>query len=306
MQMQAPEKINLQPTPPTCDTEAVAAHYSASPSNGKEGDETWQNIFSTFLKNFKNPKALSTLARSLSAIRQQNGCLTTSPNAIQKNPQKQKNKPKSSSNEQPRTKPKVQKSYKIKEPPPRSIYEKRQRIIINPSEIKRIHTPDWTTIAPTDQYESFSSDFNFDIAKEHHRLEVCEYRIINGIDKKYGHPAYCIDAADESEDLNFLPFEIEKSQNYECKIFPQKIPTFWPARAWDKEENKFSQDESDQLLSLIMTSKSIETEPRRVARSRTPSSKPKSRKISGKSRNSIVKLPMSSFDTDSSSDETDF
>ncbi|KAH0787877.1 hypothetical protein GPJ56_008226 [Histomonas meleagridis] len=305
--MQASEKINLQPTPPTCDTDAVAAHYSSSVS-GKEGDEAWQNILSTFLKNFKNPKALSTLARSISAIGQQNNASPTSSNTQKKSKQnKQRTKQKKSNNEQQRAKTKVQKPLKIKEPPKKSIYEKRQRIIINPSEIRRIQTPDWTVYEHDDHPEipSPRSDFHFDIVKEHHRLEVCEYRIINGIDKKYGHPAYCIDAADESEDLNLLPFEIEKYQNYECKVYPQKVPTFWPPRVWDKEDNKFSQDESDQLLSLIVSSKSLETEVRRVVRSRTPSVKPKSRK-SERSRNSIVKLPMTTFDTDSSSDETDF
>ena len=147
---------------------------------------------------------------------------------------------------------------KMKEPPAKSFYEKRQHIIVDPSQIKRIHTPDWVLHDSNSQNPSTSPKqiennpiTDFDQVASHFRLEVYESRIINGIEKRFQHPANAINASDLDGELELTPTEEKKLQNYEKVDIKQPIPYFWPQRVWDSQEPQMTQTLNNILFSDV-------------------------------------------------------
>ncbi|KAK8900314.1 hypothetical protein M9Y10_002637 [Tritrichomonas musculus] len=137
------------------------------------------------------------------------------------------------------------------EPPAKSCYEKRQHIIINPAEIRRIQTPDW--VEKNEKKEEPVKDpiVGFDVEAAHLRLEVYESRIIGGTEERFLHPAMAIRASDLDNELVLSPQEELKSKNYINIEVKQPTPLFWPNRAWDKPETMMSQALNDILYEDI-------------------------------------------------------
>lgn len=137
---------------------------------------------------------------------------------------------------------------KIKEPQPKSCYEKRQHIIINPAEIRRIQTPDWIEVGEEEKTPDNKPVVDFDIEASHLRLEVYESRIIGGTEERFLHPAMAIRASDLDKELVLSPQEELKKTNYKCIEVKQPTPLFWPKRAWDTPEIMMSQSMNDVLF----------------------------------------------------------
>lgn len=133
------------------------------------------------------------------------------------------------------------------EPPAKSCYEKRQHIIINPAEIRRIQTPDWVEVSEKEKTIVENPIVNFDVESSHLRLEVYESRIIGGTEERFLHPAMAIKASDLDKELVLSPQEELKSKNYKFIEIKQPTPLFWPKRAWDKPETMMTQSLNDIL-----------------------------------------------------------
>jgi hypothetical protein len=114
--------------------------------------------------------------------------------------------------------------------------------------IRDISTPDWAATATSPPVAGIGGDF--DVCEAHGQLEVCEHRIINGLDKEHRHPALCVEAA--ALDIEFTALEEEKADRYAVCEVSEKVPTFWPPRVWDSPEKKLSDEESKRLEQLLV------------------------------------------------------
>lgn len=294
-----------------------------------KNENALQNIIATFLK--QNPSLSTNFAIAIQSVFNQKNHSnyrikqTNLNNRLQNKPTKSNKviKKKKKDNDtygkidlKLSQKQKIIKPVKIKEPKSKSLYEKRQTIIINSSEVKRVLTPICNNAISDGSNETIIElPKNYDLIEQHKRLEVFENRIINGLISKYGHPAYSIKAAEEEENLNLNETEMEKADRYECMETPQKIPNFWPERVWDKPNDIFNKEESDKMKKLIVSSREVLELSRRIQRAKSTSSITKSSVYRSNStqkikqnikKNYIVQLSMIDFETDPSSEETDF
>jgi hypothetical protein len=94
-----------------------------------------------------------------------------------------------------------------------------------------------------------SGERDFDICAIHAHLEICEIRIVNGTDKRHRHPALCIEAANGHTRLKKA--EAEVCERYAVGAVAEKVPTFWPPRAWDSEKGRLTEGESRRLEQKI-------------------------------------------------------
>ena len=234
----------------------------ASEAQPKQNEKTWLLLSAFFEQLHKNPTALASFAMMMK--KQLNKPASTQPLKPKEQPAKlQQKKPRKKNNVINNSNEKKKKSLishsrswdksiiKTKEPPLKSYYEKRQHIIINPAEIRRIHTPDWIE-SDTENYQIIPI-LDFDMEKAHLRLEICENRIIRGTDDRFLHPACAIEKADIDGELVLSPNEEEKLKNYKFVEVKQMTPLFWPARSWDKPETTLNQVQSDKLFSEVKT-----------------------------------------------------
>lgn len=227
---------------------------------------------------------------------------------------KQPNTPQAPLTPSPKKKPKPKPKKSITRTQS-SYFEKRSIILINESEIKRIQTPD---VIESVDFPPNDPVPDFNIVENHSRLEMCEYRIINGIDKRYGHPANAIQASESEKDLNPKPFEIEKVERYDEIEIVNRTPLFWEPRVWDTENTMMSEKASELLEQKIAEvnemSRSLEEYPENR---RDPSAPQTPRKVQmkhkvvkktnkqKKQRETIVSLSTYCYDTDDEDFYTD-
>lgn len=294
-----------------------------------KSESALQNIIATFLK--QNPNLSSNIAFAIRSVfnqknhsssrLKQTSTHSKAPPKPKKSSKSVKKKKKEGEGEGAASakvaqKQKVVKPVKIKEPKSKSMYEKRQTIIINSAEVKRVLTPNDVEVGNIEETEEkIVLPKNYDLIEQHKRLEVCENRIINGVNNKYGHPAFSVKAAEEEENLNLNEAELQKAERYQCLETPQKIPDFWPERVWDRPDDVLSREDSEKMKKLIVSSREVLELSRKIQRSKSTTSLPKnsfSRSNSAQKikqnnkKNFVIQLSMTDFETDHSSEETDF
>jgi hypothetical protein len=165
--------------------------------------------------------------------------------------------------------------------------------------IRDISTPDWTAPSPSPIGAAIGGEF--DACDAHGLLEVCEHRIINGLDPERRHPAQCVEAA--ALGLEMTAAESEASGRYGVGAVNEKVPTFWPPRMWDKSDRQLSREESKALEDLLAMQGTevlpkVVKPPVRVRVSPSPQQKVK--------KTTVVLLDMHDYKTDGSDADTDW
>ncbi|OHT04592.1 hypothetical protein TRFO_27855 [Tritrichomonas foetus] len=275
-------------------------------------------ILTAFIEQLhKNPTALASF---VAVMRQQiNRSPSVQPQKPKEIPTKlpQKKTRKKSAPQSPESKISHSRSWettpiRTKEPPPKSCYHKRQHIIINPAEIKRIQTPDWVDADVSPVIPEVKPILDYEMEKSHIRLEIYENRIIGGVEERFIHPASAINASDLDGELILTPQEELKTKNYKFIDVVQPTPLFWPKRCWDTPENMMTREQNDKVSNevRIVTEISQSLEIGRGPHSRPPSTSPKIRRSSSsranktrankRARDSILNISFVNYLTDDS------
>jgi hypothetical protein len=178
--------------------------------------------------------------------------------------------------------------------------------------IREISTPDWAAPCLPAALEPPPTGA-FDIGATHLKLEICEHRIINGLDRARGHPAMCLDAAEEAPEETWAPYEAARKKRYARCDVAERIPTFWPARPWDTDAAVLSPDASERLRDKLREQGVLRPPlPQPSAARKPPEKKPKRIRpttVAGRrvtSNTSLISLNFRKFLTDDSDDETDW
>lgn len=181
--------------------------------------------------------------------------------------------------------------------------------------LRNIHTPDWAEVSTPTLTDNLPLDTVFEIVEAHKRIEIFEYRIQCGEDKKNQHPALAIKASEETEqDFHKTEAEIAMGQRYEEEVIYQPIPLFWEQRCWDDPDNIMSTEQSDALHNEIEdTINSVflsPPSPPKTPRPKTPVKKMhlvgRPRKHQKPSATSVVTLNCYNYETEDSDADTDF
>lgn len=270
----------------------VASPKKATKPNDVRPRQNEKNLWTLIEQIQKNPAALASI---FALMKQQIRPATIQSQKPKEQPQKKRQK-RTNSNQQQQQQQNQQSSndnkiarsrswempIKTIEPPAKSCYEKRQHIIINPAEIRRIQTPDWAEASEDEKASVSNPIVDFDVEASHLRLEVYESRIIGGTEERFLHPAMAIKASDLDNELVLSPQEELKSKNYKFVEVKQPTPLFWPNRVWDKPETMMNQPLNDILFEDVQKITEI-TQSLDYMHYKPPSTSPKLRRSNSSS-----------------------
>ena len=111
-----------------------------------------------------------------------------------------------------------------------------------------VRTPDWHA---SDDDEAQDRVTDFSCEDIHFRLEVLEHRIQMGEDEVHEHPGMAV-AVLRSEGVGEVSRKEQRMrENYGTLEERAIVPTFWAPRVYDREEDKLSQEESDELMAAL-------------------------------------------------------
>jgi hypothetical protein len=189
-------------------------------------------------------------------------------------------------------------------------------------EKQSIYTPTWNIESSASlQIPNFPNKKSTmpDFDRMHKAIEILESRIVNEIDKTHFHTGQILEIAESIPPKEFTETEHQRLSRYRDREIPQKIPNNWEQRAWDKPSSVMSEQETNELYQKIEENKKMMTNKqvwdlygKRKKKAKTfavrAQSTPKftAKKIQRRPKKAIVTISTISYETDSSSDNTDW